>query len=390
MQTEFSDRINDVPRSFIREILKVAVNENIISFAGGLPNPALFPVRQIRDAAVSVLDNHGAEVLQYSNSEGYLPLREWIADRYAGQGLQVDPDNILVTTGSQQGLDLLGKTLLNEGDNVAIEEPGYLGAIQAFSIYRPRFHGVPVAEGGVDTAIFESVIQSNKPKLFYCVPNFQNPSGISYDEDNRLSIAKILEGSSTYLIEDDPYGALRFSGQPKAPFKKLLPEQTILLGSFSKIVAPSFRLGWLVAEGDLMQKLLIAKQATDLHTPYINQRILYQYLSDNSIDDHIKLICENYGSQCQHMLQALQREFPDNCSFTRPEGGMFLWMTLPEGMSSMKLFEHAIKKQVAFVPGDPFYFDDRECNTLRLNFSCSNKDKIDEGIRHLGESVRDM
>lgn len=390
MTTPFSDRINDVPRSFIREILKVAVEDDIISFAGGLPNRDLFPVRQIRDAAVSVLDNDGGAVLQYSNSEGYLPLREWIANRYRQQGLEIDPDNILITTGSQQGLDLLGKTLLNEGDPVAMEEPGYLGAIQAFAVYRARYHAVPVDHRGADVERLQQVVDHHQPKLFYTVPNFQNPSGISYSDENRRSVADCLQGSGTRLIEDDPYGELRFAGTPATPFKKLLPEQTVLLGSFSKIVAPSFRLGWLVAEGELMQKLLIAKQATDLHTPYITQRILYQYLSDHSIDEHIQLIRDHYGAQCQAMLHALSDTFGEACDFTRPQGGMFLWMTLPEHISSMDLFETAIQNKVAFVPGNPFYIDGRNCNTLRLNFSCSDAVEIREGVQRLARSLESL
>ncbi len=269
MDIPFSDRIAAVPQSFIREILKVALDPSVISFAGGLPSRDLFPVEGIKNAASTVLEEHGQDVLQYSNTEGYLELRQFISDRYRNkQGLDIPVNNILITNGSQQGLDLLGKTLINEGDDIIIEEPGYLGAIQAFSVYRARFNPVPVSEDGLNVERLKGVMLSRKPKLLYTVPNFQNPSGISYSEENRRAVAEVLKDSSTILVQDDPYGDLRFAGVEKTSFKKLLPDHTVVLGSFSKIVVPSFRLGWIVAPDALMEKLVIAKQAADLHKGY--------------------------------------------------------------------------------------------------------------------------
>ena len=244
MDSIFSDRIADVPRSFIREILKVALDPAVISFAGGLPNRQLFPTGELKAATNKVFEIHGNDVFQYSNSEGYLKLREYIAERYRQKRkLEIPVEDILITSGSQQGLDLLGKIFLNKGDSVVLEEPGYLGAIQAFSIYKPKFLPITVSEQGMDTQRLRHVMSSEKPKLMYTVPNFQNPSGITYSEENRLSISKILQGTKTLLIEDDPYGELRFSGECKLSFKELLPDNTILLGSFSKIIVPGFRLG---------------------------------------------------------------------------------------------------------------------------------------------------
>ena len=258
MDSIFSDRINDVPRSFIREILKVALEPDVISFAGGLPNRKFFPVEELRDATAKVFDSNGRDTFQYSKSEGYLELREFISRRYREkQNLDIPVDDILITNGSQQGLDLLGKTLLNDGDEVIIEEPGYLGAIQALSIYRPSFLPIPVSDDGMDVEKLSKVVKTRAAKLMYTVPNFQNPSGISYTEENRRTVAEILEGSKTVLIEDDPYGELRFSGKRKTSFKKLLPDNTILLGSFSKIVVPGFRLGWIVAGKHIMKKLIV-------------------------------------------------------------------------------------------------------------------------------------
>lgn len=388
MNQLFSDRIADVPQSFIREILKIAIDPSVISFAGGLPNRTLFPVDAIRAAADRVLATAGGEVLQYSNSEGYRPLREWIAQRYhERQGLEIPVDNILITTGSQQGLDLLGKTLINDHDPVVMEEPGYLGAIQAFSLYRPRFLPVPVSEEGMDIERLGAALQAAEPKLLYTVANFQNPAGITYSEANRAAVAAALRGRRTFLVQDDPYGELRFTGAPQRAFAHYLPDQTVLLGSFSKTVVPAFRIGWIAAPDRLMEKLVIAKQASDLHTDYFAQRVLYQFLQDNDLDAHIARITAVYGRQRDAMVRAIAQHFPAAVRATRPEGGMFLWLTLPEGLSSMRLFEQAIKDKVAFVPGHPFYIGRAWTNDLRLNFSCVDEHSIAVGIERLARAL---
>lgn len=281
MDSLFSDRIADVPRSFIREILKTALQPKVISFAGGLPNRDLFPVDEIRAATLAVLDSESRDLFQYGNSEGSPRLREYIAGRYRKTlGIDVAVEDILITNGSQQGLDLLGKVLLNEGDGLVIEEPGYLGAIQAFSLYRPEFLPVPVAEGGMDVEQLRRRLAAGRPKLMYTVPNFQNPSGITYSDENRQAVAKALQESNTILIEDDPYGELRFTGAPQQSFRRYLPDSTVLLGSFSKTVVPGFRLGWVVASKRLMEKLIVAKQASDLHTSHLTQAIIHRYLTE--------------------------------------------------------------------------------------------------------------
>lgn len=387
----FSNRISDVPKSFIREILKVSADPSIISFAGGLPNRDLFPIENIKKATNRVFEIAGPDVLQYSNSEGYKGLREMIAKRYKNfYSLDIPIDNILITNGSQQGLDLLGKVFLNEGDNVAIEEPGYLGAIQAFGAYKANFLPVPVSEAGMDVCTLEAVLADNYPKLIYTVPNFQNPSGITYTNENRIDAAKALKGRGTYLVEDNPYAELRFSGTNKKSYMELLPDQTILLGTVSKTIVPSFRLGWIVAPDNVMEKLLVAKQAADLHTNYFCQRIVDQFLNDYSLDDHIETIKSLYLSKKETMVDAIKKYFPEEISFTNPEGGMFLWVTLPVGMSSMDLFDLAIKKNVAFVPGDPFYTNRTGVNTFRLNYTNSDEETIVKGIKLLADSIKEM
>ena len=382
----FADRISDVPKSFIREILKVAVDETIISFAGGLPNRNLFPLQEIKIVTNKLLDEAGADVLQYSSTEGYKELRVWIANRYKEkQNINIDLDNILITTGSQQGLDLLGKTILNEGDSVVMEEPGYLGAIQAFSLYKSIFQSIPLNSDGIDIDKFAKAVDTSNSKLFYCVPNFQNPSGISYSEENRKRVSEIVKGKSILIVEDDPYGELRFLGNEKSSFYKLIPENTVLLGSFSKIVVPSFRIGWIVASDEIMDKLVVAKQASDLHTNYFGQRIIYEYLKEFDINQHIEIIKLAYGKQREAMVKAIEEHFPKEVQVTQPEGGMFLWVTLPEGISAMEIFEKAIEKKVTFVPGDPFYINKKDVNTLRLNFSSVDEETIMIGIKRLGE-----
>jgi len=390
MNELFSNRISSVPPSFIREILKVAVDPQIISFAGGLPNRDLFPVQALQKATNDIFEEDGKDILQYTGTEGYLPLREQIVADYKNKGIEVDVDEILITNGSQQGLDLLGKVLLNEGDEVIIEDPGYLGAIQSFEVYRASFNSVAVGQDGMDIDALDAALIDSKAKLMYTVPNFQNPSGISYTNENRQAVADRLSKMKTLLIEDNPYGDLRFAGEEKNSFKSILPEQTILLGSFSKIVVPSFRLGWIVAPKWLMEKLVIAKQAGDLHSNYFCQRVLHRFLQDNDLQSHIEKIIGVYGHQKIVMENAIKRCFPEQVTYFNPEGGMFLWVTLPETLAATDVFDRAIEQKVAFVPGDPFYVSKRGMNTLRLNFSSVDPDVIVEGIERLGKVLHEM
>ena len=344
------------PRSFIREILKVTLDPEIISFGGGLPNPALFPVEALVEAARDVLTEDGMSALQYSTTEGYLPLREYIATRYQKRtGLSISPEHILITNGSQQCLDLIGKVFINTEDPVAIERPGYLGAIQAFSLYEPEFHEVPLLEDGPDTEILSQVLDTHSPKLFYGVPNFQNPSGISYSGEKRHEVAEILSEHDTLFIEDDAYGELRFRGEDLPLVSSYLPGLGVITGSFSKIIAPGMRMGWIAAPPEVFEQVVTAKQASDLHSNYLTQRIIYKFLTDNDLDLHIRHIREVYRHQRDIMVTMIEETFPPGVTITRPEGGMFLWATLPRNFSTMELFHIAIKENVAFVPGDPFY-----------------------------------
>lgn len=381
----FSRRIQNTPRSMIREILKVTERPDIISFAGGLPSPAFLDVAGVARAAAEVLAEDNCAALQYATSEGFPPLREWIAARYRTRfGLSVDPGEILITNGSQQALDILGRIFIDEGDAVAIEAPGYLGAIQAFSQYLPVFHPVPLGTEGPDPGDFSRIVGAEGPVMFYAIPNSQNPSGISYSTSRREEIARIIKDSETVLIEDDAYGEIQFSGDKRPSFSCLLPrDRVILLGSFSKIFSPGMRLGWLCAEREILDHAVTAKQASDLHSNILAQRILYRYLQCNDIDAHIYRIKKAYAARCNLMLNLLDDLFPGEVSYTRPDGGMFVWLTLPSPLSAMELYRRALAENVAILPGTPFYTNGAGDQGVRLNFSNADEEKITEGMTRL-------
>ena len=383
----FAERIDNIAPSFIREILKTTQQRDVISFAGGLPNENLFPTKQIKESSQRAFENNSSQLLQYSNTEGNLPLRQWIAARYQRQNLTIKADDILITNGSQQALDLLGKIFINKGDGIIIENPAYLGALQAFRLYQPDFLPVSVNDNGMDISQLKQKLSTKSAKLIYTVPNFQNPTGISYSEENRRAVSFEVAKTDSYLIQDDPYGELRFRGKEKSNFHSLLPQQTILLGSFSKIIAPAFRLGWVVAPPAVMKKLIIAKQAADLHSSSFAQAILLQYLQDNDLDKHLKRLCDYYGQQKIIMEKAIHQHFPQNIKITNPEGGLFLWCSLNKNISTLKLFKASIKQKVAFVPGESFYTGQFEKNTMRLNYSGATAQEIAKGIKILAEVI---
>ncbi len=338
------------------------------------------------------MEESGPQSMQYSTTEGFQPLRQYIADRYKEKkGIEVSADEVLITSGSQQCLDLLGKVFLNAGDNVIIERPGYLGAIQSFSMFQSNFLTVGLEEDGPDLNELEKVLDQNESKMFYAVTNFQNPSGLTYSPEKRRGVADLLKGRDILFVEDDPYGELRFMGEFHKPVVRgYLEENGVLLGSFSKVAAPGFRLGWMVCSGEMRDKMIIAKQASDLHTSTFAQRVIHRYVTDNSLDDHIEKIRQRYGNQRDVMVKSIAEHFPEEAKVTQPEGGMFLWVTLPESLSAMDLFDEAIKNKVAFVPGRPFYVDGTGENTFRLNFSNSDETRIEEGIKRLGAGIKEF
>lgn len=382
----YSNRILNTPPSFVRNILAAAENPDVISFAGGLPHPASFPLDALQISLDRIVNEHGSKLFQYSTTQGHGPLRQYIADKYNKQhNLSLVADDIFITNGSQQALDLIGKAMLNEGDGLIIEEPGYLGAIQAFSTYCPNFIPVPLEEDGLNIAGLTSALQQKNLKCIYTVPNFQNPSGLTYSLEKRMEVRKTLQGKDVFLIEDDPYGELRFRGTPLPYIGAENPEYSIILGSFSKTITPGMRLGYIITRNkELMHYINIAKQASDLHTNILAQYAIHDYLTHNDYTEHVNRIIAMYREQSDTMLEAMDTYFPKYVHYTKPDGGMFIWATLPEGESAMKLFDKAMTKNVAFVPGDPFYTNKTHVNTMRLNYTNSTSEAITEGIRRLG------
>jgi 2-aminoadipate transaminase len=385
IQWNFSQRAQQLQSSAIREILKVTMRPEVISFAGGLPSPATFPVERMRAAFDSVLSRQGEVALQYGPTDGYAPLREWIADSLSIDGARILPEQVLMLSGSQQGLDLLGKVLIDEGSKVLVETPSYLGALQAFSVYRPEFVSVPTDDAGVLPEAVAAIGQG--ARVLYALPNFQNPTGRSLSVDRRATLVETCARMRLPLIEDDPYGALSYRGEPMPKMLTMNPGGVIYLGSFSKVLTPGIRLGYVVAPLPLIHKLEQAKQATDLHTAQLTQMVVYEIVKDGFLTDHIPTIRALYAAQCQAMLAALTEFFPSSVTWTKPEGGMFIWVTLPEHIDSMQLLDEAVAKNVAFVPGAPFYANTPECNTLRLSFVTVPPEKIREGIAKLGKLI---
>ncbi|WP_455715856.1 aminotransferase-like domain-containing protein [Anaerosporobacter sp.] len=385
-----SDRMLNTNPSFIREILKVTDKPEMISFAGGLPNPISFPKEELKDSMNRIVEQYGDKVFQYSTTEGYRPLREWIAKRYQDRyRLSVDADDIIITTGSQQGLDLMGKVLLNKGDKICLEKPGYLGAIQAFSLYEPEFMAISLLEDGIDLEELEEVLELYEVKLLYVVPNFQNPTGLTYSRQKREELCALLERFNTVLIEDDPYSDLSFEEEelPYIGAGKLA--NSVLFGSISKIITPGLRLGWICTKNkEILEQAAVAKQASDLHSNIFSQYLIYDYIMNNDLRKHIDEICKLYKEQSEVMLNAIKKYFPKEVKVTRPKGGMFMWAELPKGMLSAELFDMALQENVAFVPGDPFYTKEEKVNTLRLNYTNSDATMIEEGIKRLGKVMR--
>ena len=384
-------RMGSFGRSEIREILKLTVRPEIINFAGGLPAPELFPIEDLKNVTRELLSRHGRQVLQYSTTEGFFPFREAIAARMGSKfQAKLTGNDITIVTGSQQALDLAGKIFIDEGDDVLLESPSYLGAINAFRPYGPNFIEVAMDERGMITRELEKAIKSSaRPKLLYMTPDFQNPTGRTLPLERRQEIIEIINRHALPLIEDNPYGELRFEGE-RLPSLKALDRKGLVIfnGTFSKILSPGLRVGWVAAAPGLLDLFITAKQASDLHTSEFNQRIIHEYLLQYDIDEHIKRLIALYKSRLDAIIKSIQEELPPQVSFSRPEGGLFLWVTLPEGIDASELFGKCLEENVAFVPGFPFYPNGGQRNALRLNYSNMPEEKIKEGIKRLAAVLR--
>jgi len=383
--------------SAVRELLKLTELPEVISFAGGLPAPETFPVERFAAAFNKVMADHGARALQYGTTEGYTPLREMIARHSTRYGINIELDNVLITSGSQQALDLIGKVFINPGDHILVERPTYLGALQAWNAYQAEYVSADIDEDGYVTASLDARIRTG-PKFIYALPNFQNPSGVTMSQARRQALIELADHYGVPILEDDPYGQLRYEGEHVPPIVHLDSQfrstngarysgNVIYLSTFSKTLSPGIRLGWIVAPVEVIQKLVQAKQGTDLHTSTINQLVAFEVASGGFLDHHVKEIRAIYRERRDTMLAALAREFPPGITWTKPQGGLFLWLTFPEWMNAADVLKAAVEQKVAFVPGQSFFADGTGQNTARLNFSNATPERIEEGVRRLARCL---
>ncbi len=395
----YAHRMKGMKSSIIRELLKLTQKPEMISFAGGLPSPEVFPVDAFKDAAVRVLTDSPEKALQYGTTEGYAPLRELIAARSARYGLTISAANISITSGSQQALDLLGRLFLNRGDRIIVENPTYLGAIQAWNAYGADYLPVPVDEEGMISDELEKALRKGA-KFIYVLPNFQNPSGVTLSLERRRALVELADRYGVPIIEDDPYGQIRFEGEHLPPVSVVDSEyrgetggfydgNVIYLSTFSKLLAPGIRIAWAIGAETVIKKLVQAKQGADLHTSSFNQMAVYEVSQNNFLDEHVKVIRATYKERRDAMLEAMDELFPAEVTWTRPQGGMFLFVHLPKGMDATELFEKAIERNVAYVPGAAFHAAGGGENTLRMNFSYCTPDIIREGIARLGALLKE-
>ncbi|NOL51760.1 PLP-dependent aminotransferase family protein [Pelistega suis] len=386
-----SKRATTATSSAIREILKITERPDIISFAGGLPSPEGFPIAKIREAYETVMTHHPKVALQYGPTEGYRPLREWVVSDFKKRGVEITVDNVLIVSGSQQALDLIGKLFIDEGSKVLLESPSYLGAIQSFNQYGPVYNTIPTDEGGLMPEGLTDEI-AKAARFIYALPNYQNPTGRTLSLERRIALVKRCAELNLPLVEDDPYGELRFEGE-ELPGLFALSQQyggtVIRMGSFSKVLAPGMRIGFIIAPAAIISKMVQLKQATDLHTASITQMAVYEAIKDGFLDEHLPKVRELYKRQCHYMLEALEEHFAGiDVKWTRPAGGMFIWLTFPKGVNTTELLARAVEEQkVAYVPGQPFYPAATEpvTNTLRLSFVTVPEEKIRQGIAGLAK-----
>jgi len=381
-------RTQRMTRSMIRELLKFTQMPDVISFAGGLPASSVFPVREFRYSSSFILEECPERALQYSATEGSLPLRQFLAKKVGKYKVEAKPENILLTNGSQQALDLVGKVFISPGDTVLTEAPTYLGAVQAWNAYEPRFVTIPLDEHGMQVDKLEAVLEREPVKFIYVLPNFHNPAGTTLPLERRQKLVEIAARHNVFIVEDDPYGELRFEGQDIAPIISLHRENVIYLGTFSKTLAPGIRLGWIIAPEEVMDWLIRAKQGADLHTGTFIQMLVNDITSRGVLKQHVDIVRAVYHERRDVMLAAMEEHFPKEVKWTRPQGGLFLWVRCPEGVDTEALLQKALEQKVAFVPGSAFFPDGRGRNALRLNFSAMPPDKIRIGIERLGRVLK--
>ena len=389
-QFKYSKRVPADGTDAVGAILQAAADPKIISFAGGLPAPELFPVKEMKAAVDKVFEEHGQEAMQYGAAKGVTALRKVIQQHVKKkENVDSELDNVLVTTGSEQALDLVGKAFVDPGDTVLVEQPTYLCALDVFRSYGANFASVEMDEDGMKMDALEEALKANpNTKLIYTVPNFQNPTGRTMTEERRKQLAELAEKYDVYVLEDNPYGEIRFAGQHVPAVKSFDKSGHVLyMSTFSKTLAPGFRLGWLVADEDVVNKLTVLKQSADLHTDNLAQFAVAQFFADNDVDAHVKEISDLYGKRKDLMLEGIKKYFPEGVKYTNPEGGMFLWVEVPGVDDTVELFKECLEHDVAFVPGDPFFAGEAQPGAFRLNYSNMKEDQIEVGLKRLGAAL---
>jgi 2-aminoadipate transaminase len=387
-------RAKGMKASEIRELLKVAKQPGVISFAGGFPDPTIFPVNEINEVTDFVLKNYGNDALQYGVTEGLKELRETLVFKMKKEGVDIGIDNLIITTASQQGLDLIAKVFIDPGDMIIVESPSYLGALQAFNAFEAQYTDIRINKDGMDTDILEETLkdlifkQRIKPKFIYTVPNFHNPTGVTLSLERRKRLIEISEKYQIPIVEDDPYGEVRFEGEHLPPLISMNRTHVITLRTFSKILSPGLRLGWIIGDPEVIRKIVIAKQAADLCSPSITQYIVNEFLKRGYLEPYLERVKVEYKKKRDIMIESMEKYFPEEVKFTRPEGGLFIWVTCPKSINTEELFFEAIEEKVAYVIGASFYAHRNIHNCMRINFSLPTYDQIEEGIKRLGNLLK--
>jgi len=391
IQNSLAERVKGLKASAIREIFKMLGKADVISFAGGIPSPELFPVEEWKELSGKIFENDGAKALVYGVTEGYAPLIEIVKERLEKANVIRDFDQVVISTGAQQAIDLTTKALINEGDGIIVEEPSFIGSLNGFRSYNAKIYGVEMDNDGINIEKTEEILKTKKIKLIYTIPTFQNPMGVTMSLEKREKLLALAEKYDCYIIEDNPYGELRFGGEDVPAIKTMdVNGRVIYVGSFSKTLAPGIRVGFVACHKDIMDRIVVVKQVNDVHTPLLNQMLVTEYIKNYDFDAHIKDGCNLYGAKCALMISCMEKYFPKCVTFTRPEGGIFLWCTMPEGTDCQEIFKKAIDRKVAFVPGSTCMVDiEAPSNCFRLNYSTATDENIEKGIKILGEILKE-
>lgn len=395
MKEKFSDKVKDLEASAIREIFKLLGKPGIISFAGGAPDPKLFPKEELAEISADVLKNQGEVALQYGVTEGYAPLVEWVKNRLINQNIisENDGNGVIIGSGGQQGIDLAAKSLLNPGDAIVCEQPSFVGGLNCFRSYNAEIYGVKVEDDGLDMVALEELLKEHKNiKIVYTIATFQNPSGITMSLDKRKKLLELAEKYDFMIFEDNPYGELRFAGEDVPTMKSMDKSgRVVYFGSFSKILSPGLRLGFVACDSLLLERMIICKQVQDVHTNVLSQMIAYEFVTRYSIDEHIKKLRQTYGEKSKLMCECMDKYFPSCVTHTKPEGGLFLFCEMPEKYDAKEIMAMAVERGVAFVPGSTTMIDDKaKYSTFRMNYSTASKEEIEKGIKILGDLLKEV